>query len=112
MRITRLAERPEQAAATQEDDASSTAMLPPIDLQATLQILMRQKKIIIAVIVGIMLLAYVVTSSLTPRYTASAFVEINARQARVVDFDAVLTDSAARFRRKSPRRCRRISACG
>ena len=32
-----------------------------------------------------------VTSSLTPRYTASVFVEINARQSQVVDFDAVLT---------------------
>lgn len=92
MSTMRLAPKPEgSTAAALVNDTSSAAVLPPIDLHEYQRILFRQKKVILATIAVIMFIAYVVVSSLTPLYTASVFVEINARQAQVVDFDSVLT---------------------
>lgn len=92
MSTMRLAPRPEEpTAAAHTIDANSATLLPPIDLQEYQRILFRQKKVILATIAVVMFIAYVVVSSLTPLYTASVLVEINARQARVVDFDSVLT---------------------
>jgi capsular exopolysaccharide synthesis family protein len=88
----RLAEKPEEVITPiQQDDTGSTGMLPQIDLHECLQILIRQKRVILAAIAVIMFLTYVIASSLTPRYTATVLVEINARQSQVLDFDAVLT---------------------
>jgi polysaccharide biosynthesis transport protein len=87
-----LARRPEELATeVSTNDENSAVVLPPINLHEYLQILFRHKMVIMATIAVIMFFAYVVVSSLTPLYTASVLVEINARQARVVDFDSVLT---------------------
>ena len=71
--------------------SSSTFAVPDIDLKEYLRILWRQKRVILAVVIAIMALAIVILSSLTPRYTATVFVEINSRQSQVVDFEAVLS---------------------
>jgi uncharacterized protein involved in exopolysaccharide biosynthesis len=85
-----VARKFESPADKRSDDRNSEDGGFRFDLHETLQILQRQKKIICATILLIMLLAYVAVGSLTPRYTASVYVEINPRQAQVVDFDAVL----------------------
>ena len=90
MSIMNVVRKFESPADKRSDDRNSEDGGFRFDLHETLQILQRQKKIICATILLIMLLAYVAVGSLTPRYTASVYVEINPRQAQVVDFDAVL----------------------
>jgi len=92
MNVTRLNQKSEQANKTlQSEPAGLEAAVPGIDLAEILRILRRRKKVIAATVLVIMVLAFVIVSSLTPKYTASALVEINPRQANVVDFEAVLS---------------------
>lgn len=87
-----LAQRPKESpTAIQSDSVSSHGPDFEIDLQEHLQSLWRQKKIIFSIVAVIMALAFVVLSSLTPRYTASSLVEINPRQSQLVDFSSVLS---------------------
>jgi polysaccharide biosynthesis transport protein len=73
-------------------NATSADNAPQLyDLHEILQVLLRQRKVIFATTLLTLFLAFVVVNSMTPYYTASSLVEINARQARVVDFDSVLT---------------------
>ena len=96
MNTMHLARKPEGTPAeNQRDDLNSEYARPQFDLHETLQMLWRQKKIIIATTLLIMIFVYAVITSLTPRYTASVFVEINPRQERVVDFEAVLSGMPA-----------------
>jgi capsular exopolysaccharide synthesis family protein len=99
MNIPHQVRKPEGVSAEyrqdEEDAQPRIAVREIIELHEILQILSRQKKVIIAATLLVMILAYVVVTSLTPRYTASGFVEINARHERVADFDAVLTGLSA-----------------
>jgi capsular exopolysaccharide synthesis family protein len=92
MNMMRLPQRPVDG--SRAVDAESTNMsgsLPGIDLEEQLRILWRQKGLILGTVIVIMLLAFVVISSLTPRYKADVLVEINPRQTNIVDFEAVLS---------------------
>ncbi len=87
--MMRLAQRLDESLIVTKSDRSFA--VPDIDLNEYLRILWRQKRVILAVVIAIMALAIVILSSLTPRYTATVFVEINSRQSQVVDFEAVLS---------------------
>jgi capsular exopolysaccharide synthesis family protein len=88
----RLAQKSDESpAAIQSNSAGLTNIVQGIDLQEYLRILWRQKWIISATIVVIMALAFIIVSSLTPRYVANAFVQINPRQTQIVDFEAILS---------------------
>ena len=76
--------------ALQSDNAKLYDPDLQINFREYLQVLARRKKVIIATVAIIMVLAFLLVSSLTPRYTAFSLVEINPRQTQVVDFDAVL----------------------
>ena len=90
--MMRLAQKPDESPASNKSDgASSTFAVPDIDLQEYLRILWRQKRIILMTVIAVMALAIVIILSLTPRYTATVFVEINPRVSQVVDFEAVLS---------------------
>ena len=81
----------ESPGASQSDSPSWTIAIPEIDLQEQLRTLWRQKWVILATVTVIMVLAFVVVSSLTPLYTANTFVQISPRRAQVADFEAVLS---------------------
>ena len=88
----RLAQKlDETSVPTTNDRAGRDFAVPEIDLQEYLRILWRQKRIILATFVVVMAIAIVIVFTLTPRYTATVFVEINPRQSQVVDFEAVLS---------------------
>ena len=92
MNTTNLSEFLHKSAAEGSSQGFDEAtFVPTIDLQEYLRILWRQKMFIFAAAVTIMMLGYLVVASLTPMYTASVLVEINPRQNRIVDFDAVLS---------------------
>lgn len=61
------------------------------DLQEFLRIFWRRKTTVVGTIVVVVALTLVVLSQITPRFLATALVEINARQSRIVDFEAVLS---------------------
>lgn len=62
-----------------------------IDIRELIRKLWRQKYVIIATTVVITVLAALVIWNITPRYTASAYVMIEPREAQVVDIQAVLS---------------------
>ena len=96
MNTIRLERKQEETPAEfRRDELTSEDALVEIDLAEILRMLLRQKKVIAATTFLIMLLTFVVLTSLTPRYIASVFVEIDARQSRVVNYDAVLTGLSA-----------------
>ena len=55
------------------------------------RMLWRRKWVMLYAGFAVMLIAVMAISALTPRYTATAYVEINPRQSNVVDFEAVLS---------------------
>ena len=90
--MMRLAQKlDETSVSTTSDGAGPAFAVPEIDLQEYLRILWRQKRIILASIGVVIAMAIVIVLSLTPRYTATVFVEINPRQSQIVDFEAVLS---------------------
>lgn len=62
-----------------------------IDIRELIRKLWRQKYVIIATMVVLTVLAALVIWNLTPRFSASAFVMIEPREAQVVDIQAVLS---------------------
>ncbi len=56
-----------------------------------LSLLWRRRGLILSSVVVVMACAFVIISSISPQYTANVLVEINPRQSRVVDFEAVLS---------------------
>ncbi|MEM7172507.1 MAG: polysaccharide biosynthesis tyrosine autokinase, partial [Pseudomonadota bacterium] len=62
-----------------------------IDLMEQLRVLWRRKGLIVATTIILMVIATLIIFSLTPRYVATAYVEINPRQSKIVDFEAVLS---------------------
>jgi len=90
--MMRLVTKPDESSETVKSvSVNMVGAVPEIDLQEYLRILWRQKVLILATVVAIMAIAFVVVLSLTPRYTGTVFVEINPRQSRVFDFEAVLS---------------------
>jgi capsular exopolysaccharide synthesis family protein len=66
-----------------------------IDFVEFARILSRQKGIILGVAAVVMIVAVVVIYSLPTLYRATAYVEINPRQSKIVDFEAVLSGQPA-----------------
>jgi len=65
-----------------------TGQIDPIEFA---RMLWRRKWVMLYAGFAVMLMAVMVIAALTPRYTATAYVEINPRQTKVVDFEAVLS---------------------
>ena len=76
---------------SQSDTPSYTNVFPEVDPREYLRILRRQKWVILATVIVVMALAFAIVSSLTPRYTADVWVQINPRQTQIFDFEAVLS---------------------
>ncbi len=81
---------------TLEDITESEARRPStpgvqIDPIEFARALWRRKWVMLYAGFAVMLVAVMLIGALTPRYTATAYVEINPRQTRVVDFEAVLS---------------------
>lgn len=62
-----------------------------VDLRQLWRVLRRRLAVFIAVALGIFALAVLVTMQMTPQYTATASVIIDARRSQVIDIEAVLT---------------------
>jgi len=68
--------------------SGSIGQIDPIELA---RMLWRRKWVMLYAGFAVMLIAVMFIGALTPRYTATAYVEINPRQTKVVDFEAVLS---------------------
>jgi len=93
MSLARDLNRPTVTLEDISESETRTSSLPigQIDPIEFARMLWRRKWTMLCAGFAVMLLAVLIIGSLTPRYTATAFVEINPRQTRVVDFEAVLS---------------------
>jgi polysaccharide biosynthesis transport protein len=71
--------------------AMATLPLPEIDLRELLRLLWRRRWLMGGTVVIVMAAALVTLSQLTPRYTATAQVMIDPRQANVLDVEQVMS---------------------
>jgi capsular exopolysaccharide synthesis family protein len=86
--------KPSGAALAEFGDASMLRPPPFIeqfDIREIGRVLWRRIGVIVWSLLFVLALGATTIFSLVPRYTASAFVEINPRQTRIVDFEAVLS---------------------
>ncbi len=91
-----LARDMNRPAVTLEDITEGEARRPSmpagqIDPIEFARMLWRRKWVMLYAGFAVMLIAVMAIVALTPRYTATAYVEINPRQTKVVDFEAVLS---------------------
>ncbi|HEX9789296.1 MAG TPA: polysaccharide biosynthesis tyrosine autokinase [Kiloniellales bacterium] len=91
-----LARELKRTTMTLEDVSESDTQRPSgrvgqIDPIEFARMLWRRKWVMMYVGVAVMLVAVIVIGSLTPRFKSTAYVEINPRVSKVVDFEAVLS---------------------
>ena len=84
--------QPEARATTLSDDAGAAAQMPM--LTRYWRILVRRRWLVLAVTVAVLLLGIIATLLMTPRYVASATLEISRQQDRVVQVDEVTPESS------------------
>lgn len=76
---------------TESETRRPSGLAGQIDPVEFARMLWRRKWVMLYAGIAVMLVAVMAIGELTPRYTATAYVEINPRQTRVVDFEAVLS---------------------
>lgn len=74
-----------------DGDLRPPSFMQQFDVLEFGRILWRRKSTVFSVALAIMIFGIVIVFALTPRYTATTYIEINPRQTRVVDFEAVLS---------------------